>query len=118
MSAQRYTGGCQCGAVRYEITVDLDSTIVCNCSRCRWLGSILAFAPQEHFTLLSGEDRLTDFQFNKNVIHHLFCDVCGIQSFARGTMPDGKAMVAVNARCLDGVEPDNLRPNKVDGRSV
>ncbi|HET9149945.1 MAG TPA: GFA family protein [Alphaproteobacteria bacterium] len=117
MSAQHYTGGCQCGAVRYEVTVDLDNTIVCNCSRCGRLGSILAFAPQEQFTLLSGEERLTDFQFNKNVIHHLFCDVCGIQSFARGTTPNGKAMVAVNARCLDGVEPDDLRPNKVDGRS-
>ena len=97
MPAQHYTGSCQC-------------------SRCGRLGSILAFAPQKNFELLSGEDRLTDFQF-KHVIDHLFCRVCGIEPFARGTTTDGHAMVAVNARGLDGVGPDELSPKKVDGRS-
>ena len=64
MTVQHYTGGCQCGAVRYEVTADLDKTIACNCSRCGKLGSILAFAPAEQFTLLSGEDRLTEYRFN------------------------------------------------------
>jgi len=117
MPAQHYTGSCQCGAVRFEATVDLDSAISCNCSRCGRLGSILTFAPQKNFKLLAGEDSLTDFQFNKHIIHHLFCRVCGIQPFARGTTPDGHAMVAVNARCLEGVEPDELSPKKMDGRS-
>ncbi len=117
MTAQKYSGGCQCGAVRYEVTVDLDSTITCNCSRCGRLGSILAFAPAQDFTLLSGEDALTDYQFNRKAIHHLFCSACGIQSFARGAMPDGTPMIAVNARCLDGVDPAALSPKAVDGRS-
>jgi hypothetical protein len=117
MTAQHYTGGCQCGAVRYEVTADLDHTITCNCSRCGRLGSILTFAPAENFTLLSGEQSLTDFQFNKHVIHHLFCKVCGIESFSRGTKPDGTAMVAINARCLDGVDVFALNPTKFDGRS-
>ncbi|MDW6024633.1 GFA family protein [Mesorhizobium sp. BAC0120] len=116
MTAQRYTGGCQCGAVRYEVTVDLDHTIACNCSRCGRLGSILTFAPTESFTLLSGEESLTDFQFNKHVIHHLFCKVCGIESFSRGTKPDGTEMVAINARCLDGIDVFALNPAKFDGR--
>jgi len=117
MTAQTYTGGCQCGAVRYEVTVDLDSTITCNCSRCSRLGSILAFAPEPMFELRSGESALTDYQFNKRAIHHLFCSTCGIQSFARGTTPDGAQMVAVNVRCLDGVDPATLSPQAVDGRS-
>lgn len=117
MTVAAYKGGCQCGAVRYEVTVDLDSTAACNCSRCRRLGSIMAFAPAENFTLLTGEDALTDYQFNKNVIHHLFCTTCGIESFARGAMPDGTPMVGINARCLDEVEPDALSPVKYDGRS-
>ncbi|RYE37343.1 MAG: GFA family protein, partial [Hyphomicrobiales bacterium] len=51
-------------------------------------------------------------------IHHLFCKACGIQSFARGKNPkDGADMIAVNARCLDGVEPDTLTINKIDGRN-
>jgi len=117
MGAQRYKGSCQCGAVRYEATADLDSTVSCNCSRCGRLGSILAFTPEQDFTLLSGEDSLTEYLFNRHAIRHLFCKVCGIQSFARGSTPDGKAMIAVNARCLEGVDPDSLSPKRVDGRS-
>lgn len=118
MSAQRYTGSCQCGAVRYEVTADLNDTVSCNCSRCGRLGSILAFAPEEQFTLLSGEDRLNEYLFNRHAIHHQFCQVCGIQPFARGSRPDGKTMIAVNVRCLEGVEVDDLNPRKVDGRSL
>ena len=117
MAAQRYSGSCQCGAVRFEATADLDNTISCNCSRCGRLGSILTFIAQENFTLLSGEDSLSEYLFNKHAIHHLFCKVCGIQSFSRGSTPDGKAMVAVNARCLEGIDVDALEPKKVDGRS-
>ncbi|MFY9828017.1 MAG: GFA family protein, partial [Rhodoplanes sp.] len=47
MTSKHYTGGCQCGAVRYEVTADLDNTVTCNCSRCGKLGSILAFAPAQ-----------------------------------------------------------------------
>jgi hypothetical protein len=117
MAAQKFEGGCQCGAVRYEVTVDLDKSMTCNCSRCGKLGSILAFTPTQNFKLLSGEAALTDYQFNKKTIHHLFCSTCGIESFARGSMPDGTAMVAINARCLDGVDPAALSPKAVDGRS-
>lgn len=117
MRVQTYTGGCQCGAVRFEVVADLGSTITCNCSRCGRLGSILTFVPAGSFTLLSGEGAMTDYQFNKHVIHHLFCATCGIESFARGTGPDGSEMVAVNVRCLDGVEPAGLSPQPVDGRS-
>jgi len=117
MVAKAYSGSCQCGAVRYEATVDLDNTISCNCSRCGRLGSILTFTPEENFNLVGGEDHLTEYLFNRHAIRHLFCRVCGIQSFARGSTPDGKAMIAVNARCLEGVDPDALDPRKVDGKS-
>ncbi|HWV96393.1 MAG TPA: GFA family protein [Xanthobacteraceae bacterium] len=117
MTAKPYAGGCQCGAVRFEATADLDSTISCNCSRCGRLGSILAFAPASAFTLLSGDDALTEYRFHSHHVRHLFCKVCGIQSFARGIGPDGTETVAINARCLDGVDPDALTPEKFDGRS-
>lgn len=117
MATQTYAGGCQCGKVRYEVAVDLDKTISCNCSRCGKLGALFSFSPVQAFTLQSGEDALTDYQFNKKTIHHLFCGTCGIESFARGTGPDGSEMVAVNARCLDGVDIASLHPRPVDGRS-
>lgn len=115
---QAYTGGCHCGAVRYQVTgLNLEETMTCNCSRCSKLGSILSFIPATSFSLLSGEDSLTDYQFNKKIIHHLFCKVCGVQSFGRGVAPDGTPTIAVNVRCLDGVDTDLLSPKKFDGRS-
>jgi len=46
---QTYTGGCQCGKVRYQVELELGEVIACNCSRCGRLGSLLAFAPAANF---------------------------------------------------------------------
>lgn len=118
MAVARYTGSCQCGAVAYEVDVDISTPIACNCSRCRRLGSLLAFAPRSAFTLLRGEGATTGYQFNKHVIHHLFCTTCGIQSYAIGTAPDGTGMVAINVNCLDGVEARSLDFRAFDGASA
>jgi hypothetical protein len=112
-----YSGGCQCGAVRYEVSADIKEVISCNCSRCRRLGSLLAFAPAADFRLIKGEGATTEFQFNKHRIHHLFCTTCGIQSYARGKGPNDAEMVAINVRCLDDVDPDSFAVKKFDGRS-
>ena len=112
-----YSGGCQCGQVRYEVSIDIGEVISCNCSRCKKLGWLLTFVSAGSFTLKSGEQGISDFQFNKHVIHHLFCSTCGIQSFARGKGPDGSDMVAVNVRCLDDVDVAALKVKEVDGRS-
>lgn len=118
MAIQTYAGGCQCGAVRYEVDADLDRTVICNCSRCQKLGSVLTFTPESNFRLLQGEEELTDYLFNKRQIHHLFCRTCGIESFARGQMPDGSPMVAINANCLDGIEPRQLKSHCFNGRDL
>jgi hypothetical protein len=116
---QTYKGGCHCGKVTYEVKTDLEQVISCNCTICSKKGYLLTFVPPEKFRLLSGEEKaLTDYQFNHHVIHHLFCPTCGIQSFARGKKRDGSPMVAVNVRCLDGVEPGQLKVTSVDGRSL
>lgn len=117
MAEQHYTGGCQCGAVRYEVDVDLASTMTCNCSRCQSMGFVLAFTPREKFKLKSGEKNLTEYRFNKKQIQHLFCRTCGVESFARGAKPDGTLIAAINVNCLEGVDPRALKSTHVDGRS-
>jgi hypothetical protein len=115
----KHVGGCHCGQVRYEVELDLSQPVVsCNCSMCSRMGSLLAFVPASSFTLLSGEDALTDYQFNKKAIHHLFCSRCGIRSFARGAAPDGSEIAAINVRCLEGVDLEALTVHKNDGRSA
>jgi hypothetical protein len=76
------------------------------------------FRRPEAFTLLSGEGNLVDYQFNKKVIHHLFCRECGVESFARGKAEDGREVFAVNIRCLDGLDISALSPKPFDGKSL
>jgi len=114
---KRYQGGCHCGKVRYEATTDLARVIECNCSHCSRKGLLLSFVTPDAFTLLAGDGELTEYQFNKHVIHHVFCKTCGIQSFATGAKPDGSRMYMVNVRCLEGVEPGSYTVTQVDGRS-
>ncbi len=118
MAEATHHGGCHCGAVRYKVNIDLEQpALSCNCSMCGRSGTLLAFVPADKFTLEKGESSLTSYKVNKHVIDHLFCKVCGIKSFARGIGPGGKQMVAINARCLEGVEPNQLQIKEFDGRS-
>ena len=115
---QAYSGGCHCGTVRYETTTDPSEAIACNCSICAKHGLWLTFVPPQHFKLLQGLDALVDHQFNKHIIHHVFCRTCGVESFARGKAKDGKDVFAINVRCLDGIDIAKLSPKPFDGRSV
>ena len=115
--AKSYTGGCHCGAVRYEATTDLATVISCNCSHCSKKGYLLTFIEPSAMKVLAGGDLQTEYQFNKHVIHHLFCKVCGVASYATGKKPDGKEMVAINVRCLDGVDVGALKLTHFDGKS-
>jgi hypothetical protein len=112
-----YTGGCQCGAVRYSVEMELEGGITCNCSRCQRLGSVLTFVPESAFTLAAGEGAQTEYLFNRHIIRHQFCATCGIESFARGKMPDGSPMVAINVNTLDGVDPRAVKLTHYDGRA-
>ena len=114
--AKTYEGGCHCGAVRYRAQIDLQGGISCNCSHCQKVGWLITFIPTEAFELVSGEDMLTDYRFNTGNIAHVFCKRCGIESFARGKTPSGNPMAAINLRCVDGIEPDELPVTKVNGR--
>lgn len=113
-----YTGSCHCGKVRFEATTDLARVNSCNCSLCSRAGYLLSFVTADQFKLLSGEGAVTDYQFNKHNIHHLFCSTCGVRSYAHGTGKGGVAMFAINVRCLEGVDLDQLQLTPVDGKSA
>src|ERR1041385_7517207 len=99
-----YAGGCHWGHVRYQAQVDLDRVMSCNCSICTQRGLILTFLTPSQFHLESGGDDLTEYRFNKHVIQHLFCPVCGSEAFARGKGPDGSEAIALNVRSIDAID--------------
>jgi len=112
------TGGCHCGQIRYEVTADLSQIMACNCSICTKRGALWTFVSPERFALRAGAEALTDYQFGKKRVHHLFCATCGVGAFSRGSGPDGKEMVAVNVRCLDGVDVAALKVTPIDGQAL
>ncbi len=115
---KQHKGSCHCGAVTYTCNADLENTITCDCSMCQRAGTILTFVPASEFDLRSGEDRLTSYKFNKKVIDHLFCSICGIKSFGRGKDREGNDTVAVNVRCLEDVDLQGLEPAHYNGKDL
>jgi len=81
-----YTGGCQCGQIRYEIQAEPLTLYACHCKECQKQSSS-AFGmsmpvPREAVIILQGQPkqwrRVSDSQ--REVIC-LFCDECGTRLF-------------------------------------
>lgn len=115
----QHHGSCHCGAVQFDAEVELENLATCNCSICGRSGAIMAFVGADKLTHVTGEDRMTDYQFGKKNIHHVFCSVCGVRPFGRGQGKDGAQWAMVNVRCLDGVDAHTLTiKNQYDGKSL
>jgi len=113
-----FEGSCHCGKTAFKVDAEPPAeAMTCNCSHCRRKGLLLAFFPDELFTLQRGDDDLKSYFFYKHVIEHRFCTTCGTQPFAVGKGTDGKAMIAVNLRCVPGIDIDALEIHAVDGAS-
>ena len=115
---QTYKGSCHCGAVTFEVSGDFTEGMRCNCSHCKRKGWLLAFVPDAQFKLLTGEDQLTSYQFNKKHIDHTFCKTCGVQPFAHSNDEQGNHMIAINLNCLENFALNTLTIKDVDGASL
>lgn len=112
-----WRGSCHCGRVAFEVDGTIDGAIACNCSMCARKGSLLWFTGHDHFRLLVPEDAVSTYLFNKHVIAHRFCPVCGLHPYAEGTDSQGRRMAAINLRCLEDFDLASVPVRHVDGRS-
>lgn len=72
------TGGCFCGAVRYEVSGPMTAVTYCHCSRCRrWHGHVGAWTAtdREHFRLT--EARGLKWHAASPTVRRGFCAECG-----------------------------------------
>jgi hypothetical protein len=102
--AVRATGGCLCGAVRYEVRGPLRDVVVCHCRQCRrfhgHVGAYAACAAGDLVVAPSGELRAHEEAGRART----FCAACGTGLFWRA---EGRESVSIAAGTLD--EPTGLR---------
>jgi len=109
-----YTGGCACGAVRYELAAEPLVMTDCQCRDCQRKsgtghGSYLTFAGRNNVTL-EGQATHWDIKGDSgNVKTRAFCPTCGSPVYLTfAAMPD---LFTVHAASLD--DPARYRPQMV-----
>jgi hypothetical protein len=112
-----YKGSCHCGNIAFEVEGEIGGALSCNCSMCQRKGSLLWFVPRASLRLLTPESNASTYMFNKHVIKHQFCGVCGIHPYGEGKSPDGSETAAINIRCLEGIELGSIPVRHYDGRN-
>jgi hypothetical protein len=97
------TGGCGCGAVRFEVTEPFVSATYCHCTRCQRRSGTAASAnartSEGSFRVVQGEDRLRSWKPDAGA-EKFFCGDCGSALFSRtGDDPPG---IGVRLGAIDG----------------
>lgn len=107
-------GGCHCGEVLFECLIQEPvEAWNCNCSICQKIDFQHYIVEKDHFILMTGEDSLTEYTFNKQIAKHLFCRHCGIKSFYQPRSHPDKW--SVNLRCVDLADVKSIRLKSFDG---
>src|SRR6266571_2726994 len=80
------TGGCLCGAVRFEVGEPLVSASYCHCTRCQHLTGTAASANARvapgSVRIIAGEDAVRDHRPPDGVVKS-FCSQCGSALWSR-----------------------------------
>jgi hypothetical protein len=104
------TGGCLCGAVRFELSALPITSGYCHCKRCQRRSGTAA-SPQARaapgsFTLMQGEEQLRTWTPNGG-FSKTFCSVCGSSLWSQS--PDDPEIRSVRLGVFDG-DP-GIRPS-------
>lgn len=103
MSELPLTGGCGCGAVRFEVTEPFVSASYCHCTRCQrrtgTAASANGRAAPGSFRVLAGQEHLRSWA-PEGGAEKVFCGLCGSAMFSRVDGDPGRIGVRLGA--LDG----------------
>lgn len=103
------TGGCLCGAVRYEITAPSIYGALCYCADCRRLTSshsALSFVPKRALQVMGDLRAYTRTSDAGNVVTRMFCPVCGAGIYSHGTLPGVAILKAGTLDDADAFHPE------------
>ncbi len=76
------TGGCFCGAIRYESSGSMTGVTYCHCSKCRrWHGHVGAYTAVDHEAFRLTEARGLKWHTLSPTVRRGFCVECGSSMF-------------------------------------
>jgi hypothetical protein len=118
MTIQHYSGGCHCGAVRFEADLDLAAGgSMCNCTICAKLASVTTLVKPAAFRLTAGEASLASYEWGGRAGQRKFCKHCGVQLFGPFNIPElGGELISVNLNALDNFDRTAIEIRHWDGR--
>ena len=97
------TGGCGCGAVRFEVSAPLESASYCHCTRCQRRSGTAASANARprpgSFSVLAGEEHLRAWK-PPGGWEKWFCGECGSALFS--CHPEDRSRLSVRMGAFDG----------------
>jgi hypothetical protein len=114
----KHAGGCHCGAVRFEVELDLGKPASrCNCTVCTKIAQTGQIVKPEALTVLKGESECSVYEWGMKTSKRYFCKHCGVHCFGRGHLEVlGGDYVSVNLHCLDDYDPSEIQVGYFDGR--
>ena len=93
------TGGCNCGAVRFEVSEPFEASMYCHCTRCQrrsgTAASVNGRTQADAFRVVKGEDRLRSWDPPDGAAK-FFCGDCGSHLFSRSPNSVGVRLGAVD----------------------
>ena len=90
------TGGCLCGAIRYQVNTPFAGARACHCSQCRKQSGhymVGARVSDWHKVAITGEKYITWYRASQKA-RRGFCNICGSHLFYFGDSGQGALLAA------------------------
>lgn len=105
-----FSGGCRCGAVRYEVSAEPMAAYLCHCRGCQYESaggpSVVVMVPRAAFKLSGAPKGHTTMSDSGHPSTRRFCSECGTPVFGEPSVaPD---IVMLRAGAMD--DPSWIRP--------
>lgn len=105
------TGGCMCGAIRYECNAEPIATAYCHCRDCQRASgggfSTVVLAPNPAVKITKGQPKAYSVKAESgNTVTRKFCGECGSPLFSE--LSASPALMVIKAASLD--DPSGLKP--------
>jgi len=112
-------GSCHCGAVRFELAITPEWLTACNCSVCRRLAALWAYADASEVRLYCGPHATIGYAWGDKTLAFHSCRTCGCithwEPLRGNRQPDRSTRMAVNCRLADPQVVAPLRIRHFDG---